>query len=125
VTAARDWVHARLVEHLPDTYQVERWAPQLDTVQAPTLLLRLDGIEPAPEAGQHQRRYLATVLAVSPRDDATADATDEVDAVAEDVLYAIDQSDQVTWTACKRVSVDDLWAGWEVAIRTIPLTLTP
>src|SRR5690348_6801371 len=112
MTAARDLVHQELLEQLPDGYTVESWAPQLDNVQEPTLLLRVDAIAPTPAAGMHARRYAFTVLAVHPTAGATAEDVAEVDALAEDVLHAIDVSRKLTWTDAKRVSVDDAWAGW-------------
>lgn len=125
MTAARDLVHDDLVTYLPEGYQVESWAPQLDNVTEPTILLRVDTITPEPTAGQHARRYQGAVLAVSPLQDATAEDVAEVDNLAEDVLHAIDQSNVLSWTEAKRVSVDDAWAGWEVTFRTSPLAPTP
>jgi len=122
MTAARDLVHQELLAQLPAGYEVERWAPQLDNVQAPTLLLRVDTITPTPAAGMHARRYGFTVLAVHPTAGATVEDVAEVDALAEDVLHAIDVSRKLTWTDAKRVSVDDAWAGWEVSVG---ITLAP
>lgn len=124
MTEARTLIHDDLVRYLPQGYVVEPWAPQLDGVEGPTLLLRLGKIEPRPQAGHRARVYLGAVLAVAPVAELDLATTNEVDALAEDVLHAIDQSNVVSWTSAERVSIDDTWAGWEVQITTTPVTLT-
>lgn len=123
MTAARDLIHGELVAHLPEGYTVHPYAPQLDGVQGPTLLLRLATITRLPQAGQHQRDYAAQVLAVAPVADVDLATSQEVDALAEDVLHALDQSNVLSWSVAERVSVDDTWAGWEVQITTGPLNI--
>jgi hypothetical protein len=124
MTSARELIDQELVANLPEGYVVHPYALQLDGVQGPTLLLRLDTITRLPEAGRHVRDYAAKVLAVAPVADVDLATSQEVDALAEDVLHAIDQSNVLSWSVAERVSVDDTWAGWEVQITTGPLTTT-
>jgi hypothetical protein len=124
MTSARELIRDELVAHLPAGYTVEPYAPQLDGVQGPVLLLRMGPITRLPAAGQHQRDYGASVLAVAPVADVDLATALEVDNLAEDVLHAIDQSNVLSWTVAERVSVDDTWAGWEIPVTTGPLTIT-
>jgi len=124
MSAARDFIHTQLVAELPANYTVHPYAPQLDGVEGPVLLLALDHVEPRPQAGQHRRVYRAKVLAVAPVADVDLATTEEVDQLLEDVLHAIDQARNITWTQADRVSVDDTWAGWEVTTETVPVALT-
>src|SRR5690349_12424533 len=124
MTAARDFIADQLKAHLPADYVVHAYAPQLDGVQGPVVLLQLSTIEPRPQAGQHKRVYNAKLLAVAPVADVDLATSEEVDALAEDVLLALDLSANVTWSTAQRASVDDTWAGWEITIATVPVTLT-
>jgi hypothetical protein len=119
----RELIHQELEANLPADYTVHPYAPQLDGVQGPTILVRLGPITRRPSAGHNQRDYGASVLAVAPVADVDLATALEVDALAEDVLRAIDQSNVLTWTVAERVSVDDTWAGWEVPIITAPLNI--
>ena len=119
----RELIHQELETYLGPGYTVHPYAPQLDGVQEPTILVRLGPITRRPSAGRNQRDYGASVLAVAPVADVDLATALEVDALAEDVLRAIDQSNVLTWTVADRVSVDDTWAGWEVPITTAPLNI--
>lgn len=123
MTSPRELIHQELLAHLPAGYDVHPYAAQLDNVTGPTILVRLGPITRQPAAGRHQRSYGASVLAVAPVADVDLATSLEVDALAEDVLHAIDQSAVLGWTVAERVSVDDTWAGWEVPITTAPLNI--
>lgn len=123
MTTPRELIHQELLAHLPEGYLVHPYAAQLDGVQGPTILVRLGPITREPTAGQHARTYGASVLAVAPVADVDLATSLQVDALAEDVLRALDQSNVLTWTVAERVSVDDTWAGWEVPITTAPLNI--
>jgi hypothetical protein len=122
MTTPRELIHAELVAHLPEGYTVHPYAPQLDGVQGPTVLVRLSAITPSPVAAR-QRTYAAQVLAVAPVADVDLATALEVDALAEDVLHALDLSNVLSWSSAERVSVDDTWAGWEIQITTAPLNI--
>ena len=79
MSAARDFIHDQLAAQLPPEYVVHAYAPQLDGVEGPVLLLALDHVEPRPQAGQHRRVYRAKLLAVAPVADVDLATTEEVD----------------------------------------------
>lgn len=122
MTEVRALIDAELAATLPAGYIVHPYSVQLDGVTGPTLLLRLGKIVPRRDVGPRVREYQGAVLAVAPLADVSLATAVEVDQLAEDVLHAIDQCQAFSWTTAERVSVDDTWAGWEIAITTAPLT---
>lgn len=102
------------------------YARNIDPPQVPTVLVRVDEVSPSVPSRDNPipnawRTYgFALVLVPSTSEPGTAD--DELDALLEDVLYAIDQHDRLTWTKATRGTYQDTtYPAYEVAL-TVPFT---
>jgi len=88
------------------------------TVDEPTVMVRLDRVVKA----RPWRTYEAALLVLVPQL-VPGNADDELEALLEDVLHALDGG-RVPWTAASRAVFEDLQVpGYEVAL-SVPLTIT-
>lgn len=80
---------------------VEAYSKDITPPAFTTVLVRLDSVEPMPEAPLGYRRYTFDVIVVAVKSEPGA-ADDELDAALEDVLMALDKSGVTTWTRAER-----------------------
>lgn len=94
--------------------RVRPYATGLGTITGPTVLVRVDTITPAalPHAWLTYEVALAVLSGLS---DLSA-AEDELDALLLDVLYAVDECDQLTWDRATRATFDDTLHGYSVVL---------
>jgi len=110
---ARDAILAA-VAALPLEVDVEAYARNA-TITAPTVMVRLDRVtKRAP-----WRDYDAALLVIVPN--TVEDADDELDALLEDVLQAIDAGDgPLRWTTADRATFEGAFPCYEVTL-TVPV----
>lgn len=126
--SARDEVIEVLQSVLPTGYaNVEKYAREVDPPRKPLVMVRVDEVQPVPEAGAGARvMIMALVLLASRPDPGKAD--DELEDFLELVLWSIDRNaSNLTWTSAKRAvyrqSDSNEFPAFEVAIR-LPGTVT-
>lgn len=126
--SARDVVVDAVEALLPAGYaRVEKYAREVDPPRKPLVMVRVDEVQPVPEAGAGARVYLmALVLLASRREAGKAD--DELEDFLDFVLWSIDRDESnITWTSAKRAtykqSDENEYPAFEVALR-LPITVT-
>lgn len=103
---------------------VMAYARNVDTIADPTLMVRVDQVDPDPNV-RAWRRYTVALLVIVPQTDVAADAEDELDGLLEDVLHELEQdTTPLTWTTAKRAIFQDQWHCYEVTL-TVPIAKEP
>jgi hypothetical protein len=93
---ARTALTELLREHLPGDVHLEAYATQLDPPQASTVMCRLDTVSPGPALGLQAYTFALVLIAGTT---SAGPGDDELEALLEDVLYAIGKpGPAVTWT---------------------------
>jgi hypothetical protein len=93
---ARTQLTDLLRQHLPDDVQLVPYAAQLDAPNASTVMCRLDTVAPGPAQGLQAYTFALVLIAGTT---STGAGDDELEALLEDVLYAIGKpGPAVTWT---------------------------
>ena len=115
MTLPRDLVVDALQATAPDGVQVEPYARVLDNVAKRTVMVRVDTVKPRRDVAQAHRTYGCAVLVIAPTTDA-GPADDELDALLEDVLEAIELSPDLDWSEAKRATLDDIWPAYEITL---------
>jgi hypothetical protein len=88
---ARSIAQSALEGYLDDV-QVEPYSRlSLSSIAGPAVLVKLEEVEREPSAPMSHRRYVMELVLVTPLTEAPA-ADDELDALLEDVVYALEQS---------------------------------
>lgn len=101
--------------------RVVGYARNIDPPSKPTVMVRLDEAEPGAGAPNVWRRY-AFALVVLPAKTHGSAADDELDALLEDVLYAIEQAPNLTWSKAARGTYqDNSYPAYEVTL-SVPFT---
>ena len=112
------------LEDLDPTVRVIPYARTIDPPAVPTVMVRVDRVEPAAaRAGARRvRSYTFAVIVVPAK--STGDAADaEIDALLEDVLAVLDDAPDLTWTAAERGTYQDTaFPAYEVTV-TQPLKI--
>ena len=121
MTAARELVRAELAAQLPEGIELLAYSRAVDGLEAPRVMLQLVRIIPNRAAGAHVRTYHAKLLAVAPVADVDLATAEEVDQLAEDVVYALELCPSLVIDQAERATVDDTWAGWVIELHTAPL----
>jgi hypothetical protein len=105
---------------LPTDVDVIPYARAIDAPKRSTVLVRIDEVVPDP-LPQVWRGYKFALVLIAARTDPDGPADDELDALLEDVLYAIDQSDTITWDKASRAVYRDTNPAYEVTLN-VPFT---
>lgn len=80
-----------------------------------TVMVRVDEVAPTPD--RMLRQYRAALLLLTPRTDPAGPADDELDALLEDVLHALDRAVAgIVWESARRVVYADVLPAYEVTI---------
>ncbi|CCH79084.1 hypothetical protein BN12_40054 [Nostocoides japonicum T1-X7] len=110
---ARAAVADLLTEHLPDDVDVIPYARNIDSPARSTVMLRLDEVTPGVASGLGTYTFALLLIAAKT---SPGPADDELDALLEDVLYALDRlSDAgVTWSSARRATYEDKNPAYEV-----------
>ena len=95
---ARAEVVAALRTVIPDDILVIPYAKVIDPPKAPTVLVRVDQVEPL----KPWRRYGFALIVVTPYTNPDGPADENLDEVLEDVLYALDRHETITWDRARR-----------------------
>lgn len=111
MSAPRDLVTAGLTAQvgvgLPlEGVDVIAYSRSIDPPANPTVLVRLDEVEPHPEAPQALNLYHFALILI-PTVSETGAADDELDDLLEDVLYAIFKAGNLTWSKAVRGTYQD------------------
>ena len=122
MSKARDFLVDKLTV-LEPAFRVLPYARTIDPPRKPTVLVRVDRVEPAGEAGARRvRRYRYAVIIIPIKTNGDP-AEDELDACLEDVLAAIDAAPDVTWEAAERGTWEDTaFPAYEVTV-SVPLKI--
>lgn len=93
---ARAQVADLLREHLPADVQLVPYAVQVDAPTSSTVMIRLDTVSPGPAQGLQAYTFALILIAGTT---SAGPGDDELEALLEDVLYAIGKpGPAVTWT---------------------------
>lgn len=123
--SARSEVVTLLTAVLPTDIDVVPYARDIDAPGRSTVMVRVDRVSPSP-AGMGLRAYEMALILIGAKTTA-GPADDEVDALLEDVLYALSRNEipnGVTWTTATRSTYgepDGSNPAYEVAI-TVTIT---
>jgi hypothetical protein len=105
MTLARSALVDALVGVLPADVDVEGYARlNLSTISRPRVLIRLDEVRPEVSSQGH-RRYTFAVVLVTPLTETPA-ADDQLDALLEDVLFALESLTTVGFESATRAVFD-------------------
>lgn len=111
---ARDEVVAALRDSVPEGITVMPYSRSADAVSGPTVMVRVDEVRPSDQP-QAFREYQFSLLVITDRTEpGVADA--ELDALLEDVLYALDQSRLPVWTNATPANFEDAFPCYQVAL---------
>lgn len=122
MSTARDEVVAALETIVPTSIRVVGYARAIDPPQKPTVLVKIVRVTPA--AIQNRRAYEFGLVIIPTKTDPNGPADDELDAALETVLDALDQWEDVTWSAAERGTYQDTtYPAYEVAV-TLPIVKT-
>jgi len=102
VSTPRAAAHAALALELPTDVRVMAYARNIDRPDRDVVMLRQDGVEPHPAAPESHRRYTLTAIVVGAKVDPDGGADDNLDALLEDVLHAVESSPILGWTEARR-----------------------
>lgn len=130
---ARDQVVAVLAQLVPDGIDVRPYAEDIPRPQLPTVMVRVDEVQPNRVARHTHRDYLMTLILLCTSEDTSGPADDELDQLLEDVLYCLDVGAGAellpTWSSAKRGVYQDTVPAYEVSTTITaekqPLTPTP
>jgi hypothetical protein len=120
--AVIDALTAQVGPGLPlDGVRVIGYARTIDPPTTPTVLVRVDTVTPGGPLRQAWRTYGFALVLIPPTTEAgTAD--DELDAFLEDVLHAVEQAPDLTWTRAQRGTYQDTtYPAYEVTL-DVPFT---
>lgn len=112
---ARDEVVALLTAALPVGITVMPYSRSVDSISGDTVMVRIDEVTPSPIPNA-QRQYTFALLLLVPQTTAGS-ADDELDAVLEDVLFALESSNipnGVVWTKATRATFEDKFPAYQV-----------
>lgn len=88
------------------------------------VMVRIDEVQRDQYSPLAQRRYVFGLILVCPSTDQTGKADDSLDALLEDVLYAIEKNTAMPqWTRCVRATYEDRLPAYEVTLPT-PVKIT-
>jgi hypothetical protein len=127
--SARSEVVTLLTAVLPSDIDVIGYARDIDAPTASTVMVRLDRVVPSP-AGQGLRIYEIALVLIGAKTTA-GPADDEVDALLEDVLFALSRNEVpngVTWTEARRATYgepDGTNPAYELALQVTIATSNP
>lgn len=103
---------------LPPAYQVEPYARNLGNINAVAVMLRLDEVHPSKFAMGHWD-VDAALLIVGPVVEPGA-GDEELEAALEDVLFALDQAEDLTWSTAKRATYGEpepMFPAFEITVQ--------
>ena len=109
---ARDEVVSALTAHTTAGKRLEGvnvipFARSIDPPAKPTVLVRVDDVTPDRNPVPAVWRTYGFALILVPTQAEPGPADTELDALLEDVLYALDQDTQLTWTKATRATYQD------------------
>ena len=127
MTTPRALVKDALTDQLdPASVTVLAYARQIAPPPRPTVMVRLDRAIPGTLAGVGLVRSTGLALIVlAAKPDPPGPADDELDALLEDVLHAVEQAPGLTWTEAKRAVYADSIPAYEVSVTTHTTHTTP
>lgn len=100
----------------PNVFQVFARDASPDAITRPTVIVRMDKVRPAPNVGPTSRSYQAGLIVTVPEISPDKYAT-SLDLALEDVLYALDVSESLTWTEAGRVVLAGTQTpGYEIVV---------
>lgn len=104
---------------VPTGISVIPYYRDLDAPSKPTVMVRIDEVTPS-QFPQALRDYgMALILVASKTVAGPAD--DELDGLLEDVLTALDGSDQLTWSKATRATFNEQYPAYQVDLNTISI----
>lgn len=115
--SARTETVALLAAHLPADVVVMPYSRQIDPPSKSTVMVRIDEVKPARSAWGFREYTFALVLIAAQTLAGAGD--DELDALLEDVLFALEKDDipnGVTWSQATRATYQETNPAYEVAI---------
>ena len=103
MTTAREHVHAAIGAHMPAGVDFRAYAARIDTPVKRTVLLRVDEVRPDITLPVSTFLYTYSLMCVSAfTDDGRGPADEDLDELLEDVLMAVEDTPDVSWTAATR-----------------------
>lgn len=116
---ARDEVVAVLTAAMPTGIAVLPYSRDIDPPSQPTVMVRIDEVTPSSQPQALRDYGFALILVASKTTPGPAD--DELDALLEDVLTALDASEQITWSKATRATFNEQYPAYQVDLNTISI----
>lgn len=102
---------------VPEGINVIPYAREIDPPTKPTVMVRIDEVNPSQFPTAIRDYGMALILIASKT--APGPADDELDALLEDVLTALDGSDQMSWSKATRATYNEQYPAYQVDLNTI------
>jgi chitinase len=116
--SARSALHDLLGGALPIDVDLIKYSREIDSPLKSTVMIRVDEVAPSTAASGLRDYQFALVLIAAKT--AAGAGDDELDALLEDVLFALDQVGEavagVTWSSAKRATYNENNPAYEVAV---------
>lgn len=114
---ARAVVVTALSGLVPTGIVVMPYAREIDPPSKPTVMVRIDEVSPS-QFPNAIRDYGMALILVGTKT-APGPADDELDGLLEDVLTALDGSDQLSWSKATRATYNEQYPAYQVDLSTI------
>lgn len=114
---ARDEMVGLLQALLPSDIDVMPYAKNVDAIARSTVMVRIDEVTPS-NMPQALRQYVFALLLLTPLTTA-GPADDELDALLEDVLLALESSvndNRAIWSKATRATYEDKFPAYQVDV---------
>ena len=117
MSTPRNALADRLAAGLPTSVRVVPYARNIDAPKRPTVMARVDEVLPHEQAPTTHRLYRFTAILIASKVAPDGPADDELDALLQLVLDAVDDDDTMAWTRATRATwLDTTLPAYEVAV---------
>ena len=114
--AAREFVTAKLTEHLPKNWRVIGHEANPDTLDRLTVLVSVTAVQREESAPMGAYDTTVTLTVVSPIQDNLAAAESELEDALETVVFVIEDNFGTAWDPASKVSYADRYLAWDVPV---------
>ena len=104
--------------HLPKKWKVVPYQTNLDTVDVVTVMLKLSTVERTPAAPLASHTVTFTMTVIEPVT-TPGDADDAVDDDLDDLLFALDATENLIWSTATRVTYNDRNPAYDIDLEVV------
>jgi hypothetical protein len=113
---ARALIVSGLSDTIPEGIDVLAYARAIPAPPRSTVMVRVDEVTKPPNLPQGCRAYRFALVCIAARTDPTGPGDNELDALLEDVLHAVDKAPDLTWERATRAVYADASPCYEVVL---------